>query len=377
VTPTLPETPEELTAEWLSEALGWPVRSVEREALGKGQGFLGDIVRLRLYSDARDTPASVIAKLPKKANRAMGEMLGVYEREILFFRDLAPHVPARTPQVYFHHFDRDAGSEKQKPILGWLDRMPGFLLPFITAMGARIAAGKSRRYLLIMEDLGALESGDQLAGASVEACARVLAHIAGTHRSFWQDARLAEAFWLLPMDVDARMRHRLFRTTLPAFRAAAPPALQPTLDWLGAHGARLMTTFAREAPPTLVHGDLRLDNVCLDPQRCAYLDWQMTRVGPAAYDVAYFLGGAMAAETSAETEREVVREYHRALDVAGYPFEPFWRDYQRALVLTVLALSPTEDVRIDQGRGQEMMRRWLERLGARLRHVELDALLAR
>lgn len=374
---TLPELPEELTAEWLSGALGWPIQAVERQILGMGQGFLGDIVRLHLRSDSRDTPASVIAKLPKKANRATGEMLGVYEREILFFRDLAPRVPARTPQIYFSHFDRDAGSEKQKPILRFLDRMPGFLLPWVASMGAKVAAGKNRKYLMIMEDLGELETGDQLVGATLEQCGRVLSHIAGTHRAFWKDSRLEDAFWLLPMDVDARMRQRMFQTTLPAYRAAATRELLPYLDWLAAHAAKLMSRFTREAPPTLVHGDLRLDNVCLDAERCAYLDWQMTRVGPAAYDVAYFLGGAMAPETSVATERELVREYHRALDVADYPFERFWRDYQRALVLAVVALSPTEDVQIDQGRGKEMMRRWLERLSARLRHVEIDTLLSR
>ncbi len=374
---SLPETPEELTAEWLSGALGWPIRAVEHQILGKGLGFLGDIVRLRLMSDSADTPASVIAKLPKKANRATGEMLGVYEREILFFQDLAPQVPARTPQVYFSQFDRDAGSEKQKPILGFLDRMPGFLFPAIASMGAKIAAGKNRKYLLIMEDLGNLEMGDQLSGASLEQCARVLADIAGTHRLFWKDSQLADKFWLLPMDLDARMRHRMFKATLPAYRAAAAQELQPTLDWLEVHAAKLMTAFTREAPPTLVHGDLRLDNVCLDAERCAYLDWQLTRVGPAAYDVAYFVGGAMAPETTVNTERELVREYHRKLDVADYSFERFWRDYQRALVLTVIALSPTADVQIDQGRGQEMMRRWLERLSARLQHVEIDTLLAR
>jgi Ser/Thr protein kinase RdoA (MazF antagonist) len=373
----LPETPEELTAEWLSGALGWPIRAVECQVLGKGQGFLGDIVRLRLLSDSADTPATVIAKLPKKANRAIGEMLGVYEREILFFQDLAPQVPARTPQIYFSHFDRDAGSEKQKQILGIFDRMPRFVFPWIASLGAKIAAGKNRKYLLIMEDLGNLEMGDQLAGASIEQCAQVLAHIAGTHRVFWKDSQLADKFWLLPMDLDARMRHRMFKTTLPAYRAAATPELRPYLDWLGVHAAKLMTAFTREAPPTLVHGDLRLDNVCLDAERCAYLDWQLTRVGPAAYDVAYFLGGALAPETTVDTERELVREYHRELDVADYSFERFWRDYQRALVLSVIALSPTADVEIDQGRGQEMMRRWLERLSARLRHVEVDTLLAR
>lgn len=373
----LPETPEELTAEWLSGALGWPVRAVERQVLGKGQGFLGDIVRLRLTSDSADTPASVIAKLPKMANRATGEMLGVYEREILFFQDLAPRVPARTPRIYFSHFDRDAGSEKQKQILGFLDRLPELVFPWIASLGAKVAAGKNRKYLLIMEDLGELELGDQLAGASTEQCARVLAHIAGTHRSFWNDAQLQDKFWLLPMDLDARMRHRMFKATLPAYRAAATAELRPYLDWLELHAARLMTAFTREAPPTLVHGDLRLDNVCLDAERCAYLDWQLTRVGPAAYDVAYFLGGALAPETTVAAESALVREYHRELGVADYAFERFWRDYERALVLTLIALSPTEDVQIDQGRGQEMMRRWLERLSARLRHVQIDTLLTR
>ena len=85
----IPETPEELTSDWLSGALGLPISAVEQQVLGQGQGFLGDIVRLHLTSDDPDTPASVIAKLPKKANRATGEMLGVYEREIMFFQDMA------------------------------------------------------------------------------------------------------------------------------------------------------------------------------------------------------------------------------------------------------------------------------------------------
>lgn len=373
--PDLPEVPEELTADWLSGALGWPISAVERQILGKGQGFLGDIIRLRLTSDSPDAPATVIAKLPKKANRATGEMLGVYEREILFFQDLAGKVPARTPEVYFSHYDRDAGSEKQKPILKTFDRMPGFLTPLIAVMGAKVAAGKNRKYLLIMEDLGTLEVGDQLAGASIEQCAQALEHIAGTHRSFWNDSELDEKFWLLPMDIDARMRHRMFKKSLPALRKVANDDLKIHLDWLESNSARLMTSFTRDAPKTLVHCDLRLDNVCFDKDSCAYLDWQLTRVGPAAYDIAYFLGGALAPETTADEERELVRDYHRKLDVLDYPFESLWRDYQRGLMLTVSSLAPTEDIEIDQGRGQDMMGRWLERLTARLQNVEIDDLL--
>ena len=372
----LPETPEELTAEWLSGALGWPIRGVEREVLGRGQGFLGDIVRLRIQSDSAGAPASVSAKLPKKANRATGEMLGVYEREILFFRELAPRVPARTPRILFSHFDRDVGSENQKPILRFLDRMPTFLLPWVASLGARVAAGKSRRYLLIMEDLGDWKAGDQLAGASLEDCARVLTQIAQAHRAFWNDGELREKFWLLSTDIDARMRQHMFRATLPVYRTIARAELHLLLDWLERNAATLMRAFTRDAPPTLVHGDLRLDNVCMNARDCAFLDWQLARVGPAAYDVAYFLGGALAADAPPSAERELLHAYHRALGVAEYDFDHLWRDYQRALVLTAMSLSPTEDMQIDAGRGQDMMRCWLERLSARLSGVRIETLLA-
>jgi thiamine kinase-like enzyme len=371
----IPEMPEELTSDWLSGALGWPISAVEQQVLGKGQGFLGDIVRLNLTSDDPDTPASVIAKLPKKANRATGEMLGVYEREIMFFQDLAKQVPARTPQILYSYFDRDAGSEKQKQILKFLDGMPRFMIPLIATMGARVAAGKNRKYLLIMEDLGSMEMGDQLVGASIEQCAQVLEHIASTHRSFWNSSKLEEQFWLLPMDIDTRMRHGMLKKSLPSFREIATQNLQPHLDWLEAHGAVLMKTFTRDAPKTLVHCDLRLDNVCFDHDGCVYLDWQLTRSGPAAYDIAYFLGGALAPETTSSQERELVRDYHRELDVTDYPFDDLWRDYQRGLMLTLTSLAPTEDVEIDEGRGQEMMDLWRERLAARLQHVELGTLL--
>lgn len=371
----IPEHPEALTAEWLSQALGLPVTKVRREILGEGQGFLGDIVRLHLESDAADAPASVVAKLPKKANRTVGEMMGVYERETLFFRDLAAAVPARVPAIHFSHYDPDRGSEKQKPILAAFDRLPGFMTPMIGALAMRIAGAKKRRYLLIMEDLEGFEPGDQLAGTSPERCAQVLEQFAATHRAFWESEALDESFWLLPLDIDARMRHAMFRRFLPAFRDIAPAGMEPYLAKLDASGAELTKRLAAEAPRTLIHCDLRLDNVCFDGGRCAFLDWQLVRSGPAAYDVAYFIGGALPAETSADDELRLLRRYHEALDVADYPFERFHRDYRRGLLLSLTSLAPTPDLAIDAGRGQEMMQRWRERLGARLANVDLDELV--
>ena len=369
----IPELPEELTADWLSGAFGETVQTVEREILGQGQGFLGDIIRLTL-TGAPALPDTLIAKLPKKANRVMGEMLGVYEREVLFFQEMADRVPVRMPAIHYSHYDPDAGSAKQKEILKALDGLPGFFTPAINLLGQKIAGSKGRRYLILMEDLAEFSPGDQFEGANPEACARVLEQFAPAHRAFWGSEELQERFWLLPMDIDARMRQGMYRRVVPLFLKEVDDTLAPYVEWLGEHHAALTRALSADAPATLIHCDLRLDNVCFDGERCAYLDWQLTRSGPAAYDVAYFLSSALAASADAATEDEILRRYFQALDAPDYPFETFYRDYQRGLVLTLSSLMPTPDIAIDAGRGQEMMARWRERLAARLARVDVNTL---
>jgi len=372
---SIPETPEALTPQWLSEALGVAVQSVRLDILGEGQGFMGDILRLHLQSHDPQCPTTVIAKLPKLSNRAMGEMLGVYEREVMFFQDLGSQVPSRIPTIYFSYQDRDRGSEQQKTILAKLDSAPKILFPLVTALGRRVAANKKRRYLLLMEDLASFEPGDQFVGAPVSTCIAVLEQIAATHRAHWESEALDEHFWLLPLAIDARMRQQIFVKAIPAFRRTIQHNVHPHLDWLGMHGTQLMRDFAQQAPATLLHGDLRLDNVCFNGTDCAFLDWQLTRVGPAAYDVAYFLGSAMAADVSHAEETLVLQRYHEALNLPDYPFARFYLDYQRALVLTLSTLASVSDIDIDAGRGQQMMDRWRARLTARVQHVDVDKLL--
>ena len=371
----IPEHPEEITAEWLSEVLGVPIRGVRREILGEGQGFLGDIVRLHLETDAEGVPASMVAKIPKLANRAIGELLGVYERESRFFDDFGSNVPARIPRVYYSDCDPDDDSPNQKEILEKVDALPGFTHGFVAWLGKRIAGNKNRRHMLIMEDLKDFEAGDQLAGASSEQCARVLEEFAAIHRRFWGCDTLDESFWLVPLDLDARIRAGVYRKSVKALREVAPQGLEPYIEKLRTLGGELVRRLADEAPTTLIHCDLRLDNICFDGDDIAFLDWQLVRSGPAAYDVAYFLGGALEPETSAEEEMHLLRRYHDALGVDDYAFDRFHLDYQRGLLASLAALAPTADVEIDEGRGQEMMQRWRVRLQARLENVELDRLV--
>lgn len=363
--PYLPETPEELTASWLSSALGGEIRAVVQTPLGDGQGFMGDILRLDLEAEDTAIPRALVAKLPKKANRVMGELLGLYEREIMFFREFGERVPIHVPRLYYSEFDRDKGSEKQEEILRAVDRLPRVFSKVISGLGTAIAAAKKRRYLLLIEYFGDMRPGDQLAGLSVPECRQVLGAIAPLHRRYWQSPELDNHFWLLAMDVDARIRHGMFLQHAEQYETVLDSELAPQLRWLREHGEGLVRQLVQQAPVTLLHCDLRLDNVVFDGEDCAFIDFQLVRRGPAAYDVAYFLSSALREDATASEEQALLEHYHRALAVPDYAFETFQRDYERA-VLTVLAgLASASDIDFANDRGARMMAAWLRRLQRR------------
>lgn len=373
--PYLPETPEELTADWLSEALGADIASVEQKVLGDGQGFMGDVLLLELSSSDPGVPKQLVAKLPKKDNRVMGELLGVYEREIMFFREFADDLPIRAPKLYFSEFDRDKGSEKQGEILRSVDRLPRFLSSAISTVGMFIAGAKKRRYLLLIEFFGDMRPGDQLAGLDVPACQQVLRSIAPMHKKYWQQPQLDEHFWLLEMDVDARIRQGMFKQHVDHYAQVMGAEVASHLDWLKQNGEALTHAFVADAPNTLIHCDLRLDNVVFNGDDCAFIDFQLVRNGPAAYDVAYFVTSALHADASSDDEEAVLQTYFHALDAPDYTFETFKRDYQRGLMMVLAGLSSTDDVDLTNERGQSMMAAWLRRLGARVSQVDPSKLL--
>ncbi|MEM9624224.1 MAG: phosphotransferase [Pseudomonadota bacterium] len=369
----LPETPEELTPGWLSEALQTRVTDIRQEVLGDGVGFMGDVLRLHLQGDSAALPASVVVKLPKKANRVMGEMLGVYEREIMFFREFGSQVPLRIPKVYFSDFDRDKGSENQAEILRKIDGLPLFLNGVINRLGRLVAGSKKRRYMLIIEFLQDMQPGDQLQGLDAAGCSQVLSEVAAMHSAYWDSPSIDNHFWLLDMDVDARLRHGIFTQHVDSFAATVPGDVADKLAWLKQHGLQLTRQFFAGAPKTLLHYDLRLDNVVFDGPHCAFIDWQLVRAGPAAYDVAYFMASALPEHASREDVEQILHVYHQALGRADYSFDMLWLDYQRALLLVLSTLSSVEQVDIGEGRGKDMMEAWMRRLAARVADVDLQA----
>jgi len=387
----IPEQIGDLTPEWLTPTLreeghlsgAGKVVSVEREVLGEGEGFMGDIVRLRLSYEGGEGPASVVAKMPRLENRAFGELVGVYERESCFYEELAGDVPVAVPRLYLSQFDRHAVSDRQKGTMSLANRLPQRLMPRVTRMALWAAGRRKRRYLLLLEDLGDATSGDQLAGADADSCAVVLTTIAKMHAALWESPALEGRYWLVPLAGDSRVRQSMFLEMRGSFRERHPELFDDEFErlvaWVGENGVETIERMQEEAPETLVHGDLRLDNLVFRGDEPVFFDWQAIRRGPAAYDVAWFLSGASDDLTPGD-EAELLRTYHAALEehgVRGYPFEAFERHYRMGLLTTVqtLGLLTILDIGVGENRGAEMARAWVRRLRARLETLDLDRVL--
>src|SRR5262249_410011 len=110
----------DLTAEWVTASLRANgvlgeerVTAARDEGIGVGEGYMGQIARLQLSLDRVPSaaPRTLIAKLPTldPVARAAGEVIGGFEREVRFYRELAPLVPLRVPRCYVAAMDRRPG----------------------------------------------------------------------------------------------------------------------------------------------------------------------------------------------------------------------------------------------------------------------------
>ena len=387
--PVIPTTLEELTPEWLSGVLPGDARvaSVRCEPLGEGEGFVGQLARLHLAyeGEAGAAPRTVIAKLPTtvRANRATGELLGVYEREILFYRELAPEVSYRTARLYHAEMDDNPASAYGPAIVRFVDRLPTWLMRPLMALFYLIARASGRRYVLMLEDLAPARLGDQVAGASAEACRPVVRAMARAQAALWQSPRLEGRYWVSALDIGLRLGREMFRGSRAGFEERFAKALRPedhqALDWLDRHIVDLQRDLMQRAPDTLLHGDFRLDNLFFDERaEPLVVDWQSVARGPGVLDLAYFVSGSLPPETSDDDELALVRAYHEALvaeGVTGYALDACLRDYRSAVVLLLARIVTIDWVDLGDERGALLIDRWVDRILARLRGIDRDALL--
>ncbi len=398
----IPESLEELTPEFLTGALREggslaeaTVTEVETEVLGVGQGFIGDVARLTLRYDRDEAsaPRTLIVKLPTSTdqNRGLGNLGGMYEREIRFYRELRGEIGIRTPAYYYSAMDETAGARYANSITRFIDRLPGILLRLLLRFFTWLAALNKRRFLIMLEDMAPARLGDQVAGCSSEDAAVALRDLARLHAQFWNDPRLEELWWIIPLDLAPNIfRHFIDQGREPFLAQYADrltPAAREKLAWLECNDLELMRRMG--GPPfTIVHGDFRLDNMFFDAKEreqgggdeIVLFDWQGPGRGLGAFDVAYFLSASLPLGTPPEAEQSMMRLYHdelAGLGVKDYPWEQFERDYRLSMLLMLerIAAAAADIIELGENRGRELMETWTERLLERVETIRTDDLL--
>jgi hypothetical protein len=324
----VPQELGDITAGWVSGALGAPVDAVEVERIAEGVGMLATLCRVTLKGGDPALPESVVVKLPSSDPLARGfnQGFGFWERECSFYGKYADKTPMRTPKCHFVAFDET--------------RAEG---------------------VVVMEDLGVARAADQLAGFSLAQARAVIVELARLHGAFWgrtDDSSFAD----VPRADDERYR-QFFTHGLAAawpacgkaIGAAQPAGTREIGDLLAERGGATMALLAR-APRTLVHFEPRGDNLLFlgDPAspEVVVLDWQGFFRGCGAWDFAWFTIQSLEVEDRRTHERDLMRLYVDEIARAGvrdYALGDLERDYRQfSLCAFVGAVMASLDTRADE-----------------------------
>jgi Phosphotransferase enzyme family len=323
------------------------VTGFELEPIGTGQ--MSESYRFRLAWEAGPGPASVVLKVAAadETSRTTGINLGIYEREIRFYREVAARIGDPVARSHLAAWDAEEG---------W--------------------------FTLVLEDAAPAVQGDQIAGCTVEQASLAMRELARIHAPVWEDEGLSAATWLtMPTAVNGAVVGALLPGFLERYEERLAPEHRalverfvPRIDpWLD----------DRPRPFSIAHGDYRLDNLLFgeggSPKPLTVVDWQTVGFGPPLLDASYFLGAGLAVDDRRAHEEALLREYHErllALGVEKFGWDECWEEYRRRAFHGVLmaVIAPMLVVRTE--RGDDMFMTSLARHAQQILDLDAEELLA-
>ena len=314
-----PIHPDQITVEWLTSMLRGSgalesdrsVNGFSSVTIGEGISLLGLVQRVELtYDGQTEAPASVVIKFasPVEANRAIAMNTNMYQREIDFFMRIAPRIDMPLTRFYFADIIPESGENA-----------------------------------VVLEDLRAYRAGDQVAGIDADEARAIIDAFAPLNAAFWGktdqplldgcmriDSSYVEPFLPGVFGTWERCRE-LFGYCMTAEVLAALPHYVASM--------RDLHRMMGERTQTLVHGDVRLDNVMFgqDPAQhpIVLIDWQAIMVSNPMQDVAYMLSQSMDTDLRRAHEDELIQYYRdlvTELGVEGYTIEQAHADYDVAVL---------------------------------------------
>ncbi|HVQ53055.1 MAG TPA: phosphotransferase, partial [Mycobacterium sp.] len=279
------ERPTDLTVEWLSAALGVPVSEFAFERIGTGQ--MSECYHVGLtYADGDSGPTSVVLKVAATdpVSRQTGLALGLYEREVRFYTDIAPAINGPVAPCHHAAFDSETGA-----------------------------------FHLLLGDAGPAVVGDEIRGATVEQSTLALTELGRMHAPLLGDTTMANAEWLnRESPLNQALIGQLYAGFFQRYRDQIAPEHREVCERLVASfDAYIASEDGAQRAHGLVHGDYRLDNMLFGQDGADRLltvvDWQTVTWGPAMTDVAYFLGCALPDQLRRAHYDALLQAYHAAL----------------------------------------------------------------
>lgn len=345
-------SPEQLDAAWLSAVAGPPgsrLVSFSIEPFPPGVGLVAQVQRLRLEWEG-DGPASLVVKSasPFPGARSVGRTLGMYEREVAFYRDLSAALAPASPAC------RYAGSD----------------------------AGTGE-FLLLIDDLTGVRVVDQIEGAGEADAVAAVEFLATLHGRTWGGGGAAagvptlDAPWFVT--AIAAAFGQCWGPACERFCDRIPAAVQRLGPGLVRAMPALMARLSR-GPLSLGHGDLRCDNLFFpDDDGVVAIDWQLVARGSPVRDLAYFLTQSAPAAERPIWEAELVGRYVDLLaqhGATGYGVAEAWEDYRLAaayhLCYPVIAAGALDD---GGERGGHLLARMIERSATAIDELGCAALI--
>lgn len=289
------------------------------------------------YAGGVEGPPSVFLKLAPfdERQRSFVDLVGLGIAEARFYRDVAPTVPVRVPDVHCARLDAHG------------------------------------RYVMLLEDLEA--SGCRFPSTHdddlAETITSVLDGLGRLHAQHWGDPALEDggdlawvrdgyrvAFGSGATFVEKAL-HTFGDQMSPTFRRLAEITIDRPAD---------VAALLAAGPPTLIHGDPHLGNLFVDPSSggpggsglAGFFDWGMVWRATGMRDVAYVLGNSVPTELRHAHERDWVRQYVDLLAANGIvlSFDDAWRQYRLLVIYSWNSATSTAAMgsrwqAIDVGRG--------------------------
>jgi len=307
----IPSSKEELTPQWFTSILGLSkenqVKTIELQPLGEQDSVSGYIYRVKLIyrKKKKETPESVILKLPHPRPLRTNWLLDAYREEVKFYRTIAHKVGIHVPKLIYSDIDTETCD-----------------------------------FVLVIEDFPDSTNVRDETGATLEQTYELLENMARLHAKNWENLDVGSK--LLGFENSIELLNEGL-TCLPVFLSRFKRYIateEKEIFQLLPEGFRNVVEPLLDSPKTIVHNDYAMKNILMVDRGGEHIfvlvDWANLRWGPGARDLSFFIMTSVPPHLRPRSEWAYLHHYWERLrreGVSDYPFEGLLGDYRRCIII--------------------------------------------